>query len=353
MEDTSNIPMFFIIGRPRSGTTLLRLLFEAHPNVIIPPESPIILNLYKKYDKISHWDEKIILSLYHDVINQQYFDTWLIDKEKFKEEILSWQGETTFYELIKKIYLSYPSLYEKGKIEWIGDKNPGYSLYVKRLIKIFPEAKFIHITRDYRDNYLSLIKVNFEVPVVPLVIYRWRFAIQLVRNLKKKFPDSVYSIRYEDLVTDTEKQFKDLCNFLRIEFNQSVLNYYDKKELLKTKYAHSDELLKIHKSLLRPINTGRMDVWKSEMNERDIKVADLVAGKVADSAGYVRKYKKFNLWLFLWILPTLIYGKLMYSMILFGEKLPYKWRNRLQDFLGMFLKAYWKINQKKIKKDTA
>ena len=73
--------MFFIIGRPRSGTTLLRILFEAHPHVIIPPESPFIISLYKKYGKVTSWDEKLIKEFCDDLFRQRYFDKWLIEKE--------------------------------------------------------------------------------------------------------------------------------------------------------------------------------------------------------------------------------------------------------------------------------
>ncbi|NQU34666.1 MAG: sulfotransferase [Bacteroidetes bacterium] len=52
MEQLNKIPFFFVVGRPRSGTTLLRTLFDAHPNVSFPPECQFIINLYPKYGKI-------------------------------------------------------------------------------------------------------------------------------------------------------------------------------------------------------------------------------------------------------------------------------------------------------------
>ncbi len=52
------IPIFFVVGRPRSGTTLLRTLFDAHPNVLVPPECQFIINLYPKYGKVTNWSKK-------------------------------------------------------------------------------------------------------------------------------------------------------------------------------------------------------------------------------------------------------------------------------------------------------
>ena len=51
MDNLNNIPFLFIVGRPRSGTTLLRTLFDAHSNVVIPPECQFVVNLYGKYGK--------------------------------------------------------------------------------------------------------------------------------------------------------------------------------------------------------------------------------------------------------------------------------------------------------------
>jgi hypothetical protein len=75
----------------------------------------------------------------------------------------------------------------------------------------------------------------------------------------------------------------------------------------------------------------------------------LVAGNTAEKAGYVRKYPSFNLGLYLWILPTLIYASIMYRLILLGDHLPYEMRNILNKTLGIFLRLYWKIHERKIK----
>jgi hypothetical protein len=86
-----------------------------------------------------------------------------------------------------------------------------------------------------------------------------------------------------------------------------------------------------------------------EMNRHDIRIADLVAGKSAEKAGYKREYSSFNFWLYLRVLPALIYANAMYRLILMGDHLPYRMRNSLNRTLGIFLKVYWKINERKVK----
>lgn len=347
-QPLSNIPMFFIIGRPRSGTTMLRMLFEAHPNVLVPPESPFILNLYKKYGKVTHWDKEIIKAYHDDVFKQRYFDKWLIGKDELLNHLMEAEGELSFQTMVKKTCLAYHSVYEKEEIRLIGDKNPGYSLYINRIHKLFPEAKIIHLTRDYRDNYLSLINVNFEVPIVPLVVYRWKFALRLARNLKNKHPELIYSLKYEDLAANPEKHSREVCNFLNIEFDTSVFSFHEKKNEFEKAYSGSKEINVIHKSLLNPISTSRMELWKTQMAIKDIQLADLVAGKTAEEAGYKRQFTSFGILKYIKVFPVIIYGSIMYRLMLLGDHLPHRMRIWLNQVLGIFLKVYWKLNRRKV-----
>lgn len=348
-QHISSVPLFFIIGRPRSGTTLLRILFEAHPHVLIPPESPFIISLYKKYGKVTFWDESTIDEFCEDLLKQRYFDKWLIGKDLLYKSLLEAKGENTFQTMVRKVCLTYSSVFDKKEILLIGDKNPAYSLFIHRIQKLFPEARIIHITRDYRDNYLSLIKVNFEVPIVPLVIYRWKFALHRMWKLKKRYPDLIYSIKYEDLVAEPERQFQNLCHFLGIQYDPSVMSFYRKKSEVEKAYAGLEEIGQVHQSLFNPISTRRINLWQTEMSPRDIRIADLVAGKTAEKAGYKRKYTSFHLGLYLWIMPMLIYAFGMYRLILLGDLLPYRMRNSLNRMLSIFLKMYWKFNKRKVK----
>lgn len=349
MQDT---PFFFIIGRPRSGTTLLRLLFEAHPNLLIPPESPFIIILYKKYGKITDWNEAVINEFIDDLFNTRYFTKWLISREEIYSRLIAVQGENTFQSIVLEVYKAYKSVYPKKEITMIGDKNPMYSLYAHRIHQLFPQSKIIHITRDYRDNYLSLTNVNFEVPIVPIVIYRWKYALKRMWKLKKAHPELIYSVKYEDLVADPEKHCRLMCDFLGIEFDPNVLSFYQKKDEAEKLYAGDEGVNRIHQSLFNPISTDKVNKWQTDMTPRQIKVADLVMGKTAEKAGYQRMYPKANPFLYLWISPSLIYASLMYRMIMLGDHLPHGMRNSLNKTLGIFLKAYWQLNKRKVKQLT-
>lgn len=350
MEEIKNIPIFFIVGRPRSGTTLLRTLFDAHPNVNIPPESQFIVNLFPKYGKKTNWTEKDILSFYKDLLNQWLFDTWTMDYNTLKKALLSCEGRNTYGTICKTVYKQYCSLFDKRELLLFGDKNPGYAIYSKLLLKIFPEAKFIHILRDYRDNFASIKNVDFELPVPSLVVQKWKYFFRKFNKDSTVKPDAFYVIKYEDLAKEPEIHMQKLCNFIGIDYNDSIFDFYKKKdEILKIYppgYIHN-----YHSSLGHEINTSRIGIWKKQLSSRQVKLMDATAGKIAEQAGYEREYKKFNMWIWLYSIPGRLYAGLLYIATIIVDKFPYKPRMAILIKGPLFLaKVYLSIfNPKKLR----
>lgn len=202
VKNIEAIPFFFIIGRARSGTTLLRMFFDAHPDVCIPIESPLILHLYRKYGNRKFWTKELLESFYEDLTKIRDFEKWEVDPEILKKGILEFEGSISFRTLCKFVYLNYHSIFHKDDIKLIGDKNPVYSVNMPEIFRIFPDAKYIHLTRDYRDHILSMVNVKLLTPVVLFLAYRWKLSARQMSSMKKRYPGSFYTIRYEDLVTN-------------------------------------------------------------------------------------------------------------------------------------------------------
>ena len=336
-EELNSIPFFFIIGRPRSGTTLLRTLFDAHPNVIIPLECQIIKLIYEKYGKKRSWTENELKNLLKEIKKEWKFDTWKINGEKLRNDMLGCEGETSLKQLIRVIYSNYISHFEKKEIALFGDKNPEYSLYIDKLIRHFPEAKYIHITRDYRDQILSYMKFDFAYPMLALTAYRWKRSVQKVLKAEKKLEDSFYTIRYEDLVDDPGKYLKEMSGFLGITYDPSVLSFYMNAD--KTDFTETQETFrqKYHKDLFRPIDKSSVGLWKEKMRAKDVKVADMIVGKYAEAFGYNRESKRFNLPVFLRILPLLITRKISLILNIFIDRLPYDLKIKIKNRNSLFM----------------
>lgn len=333
-----SLPLFFIIGRPRTGTTLFQSLFDAHPNVQIPWECQFVLNLYPRYGKINFWTEEHIRAFYNDLLRQWQFSSWNIDREKLLTDLLALQGRNSYTEICESVYLHYISFFPKEDIRIIGDKNHGYTIYIDKLKKLYPDAKFLYVLRDYRDNYDSITRVDFEIPAASLVVYKWKYFYKTALKAAKKYPDSIYFIRYEDLAGDPQTHFRALCIFLQIPYNEAVFNFYRMKEQAAAVYPQ-DILQKHHSSLFNPINTGRLGLWKTSMPERKVRIADYVAGSYAEMAGYQRKYLKVGMETRLLALPGIVYARLLYAATRVIDRFPYKLRAALLNKGPLWLAA--------------
>jgi hypothetical protein len=323
-------PMFFILGRPRTGSTLLRTLFDAHPQVIIPQEWPMLLLLNFQFGKVKSWDKPKLEAFYQALFQPLRIPYWSIrnwpgiDLERLHKNILCCEGEQTLETLLKVVYFHYISFFEKNEIVLIGDKNPAISNHPELLAKLFPTAKFIHLVRDYRDNLVSLLDVDFEMPNVTLLTYRWKYSYRVIEKASALHPERFFTIRYEDLVKQPESSFGQLCSFLEIPEDPSIFSFHTRKQELERSYP-PEILQRYFKSLMQPIDDRKVGVYKQKLTQKQIRIADLVAGEMAEKAGYYRDYTRFTIFEYVWVTPAIIYTKGLYLLGKMVKILPYKW----------------------------
>lgn len=336
------VPMFFILGRPRSGTTLLRTLFDAHPNCAVPLECAFIMNMSRKYEKVVNWTSDLLLEFHADVQKHVKFDRWAIDLDALKADLLRCQGNNTFQGICKVVYLNYPSHFPKENILWIGDKNPVYATYTPMMMRLFAEAKFIHLVRDPRDNIISLKNVDFEGPFSALLAYRWRHSARSLSKIKKKYPAKFYTIRYEDMVRQPQKYYREMCDFLNIPYNDTVFDFYKKQDEVLGRF-NVENFLKYHKSLLSPINTDKVDLWKTQLPDRDIRITEWVCGRWIKYYGYGRRYKHPGFLAALRSLPWVLYGSGLYLLRDIIDRLPFKLKVAIKNRGPLLARTFVKL----------
>jgi hypothetical protein len=335
MRDTPAIskiqetPLFFIVGRPRTGSTLLRTLFDAHPNVVIPQEWPMLLALHRRFGSIRSWDEETLERFYQALFQHLRISFWEItnwpgfDKEELHSSILACKGEYSFETMFKLVYSHYQSYFNKEKILVFGDKNPVYSNQTRILARIFPSARFIHLTRDYRDNLVSMLDVDFEMPNAALLTYRWKYSWKAINEVAGRYPERFMTLKYEDLVSDAPSRFREVCSFLDIPYEPGIFQFHTKKEEIEKTFP-KEIIDRYFRSLFNPIDESRVGVYKKKLTIFQVRIADHVAGKTAERAGYRREFRKFNPGIFIWTLPAVLYSKWLYSVGWMVSLLPYK-----------------------------
>ncbi len=336
-ENIAHIPFFFIIGRPRSGTTLIRMILDAHPNILVPPESPLILRLYNKYRKIKTWDTTTKEKFVADLFSVRKFEYWNIDREKLRQKILEAPETATFQELVRLAYFYNKSPFCKKDILLLGDKNPVYSIPVKRISKIFPDARYIYITRDYRDQILSMLRVKLLIPDLVFLAFRWKLSARNVLSLRKMFPEKFYSFRYEDFVVEPEKYTRGICGHLGIEFDPAMLKYYEEEEKIKAKFP-KEQFELFFSNLFKPIQADKVGQWKEKMIEDDVRIAEMVTGKYGKLLGYQPAHP-FCGRIYIRILPEIIRQQWLYLLRFIFRKTP----NRLKRLLGLEEKRFTKL----------
>ncbi len=208
----------FVIGSPRSGTTLLRFMLDAHPLLAIPPETGF-LPLQIPFWLSSHIQKRLFyLSLCRR--HSGWNDFGLSRKEFWKAlETLSpftvSDGLRTFYRLYA----------EKLRKPYWGDKTPSYTLHLPEIRQLLPEARFIHLIRDGRDAMISLRQQWFSPGAS--VVTQAEFWVNHVGTARRNGLNQIdyLEIRFEKLILEPHLQLRRICDFLNLQFNDSMLDY--------------------------------------------------------------------------------------------------------------------------------
>ncbi len=287
VEIIRKIPMLFVLGSSRSGTTLLQEMLDSNPYIVGPPESDFILYLYPRFGKIKHWYEKDIRNFTEALFTlPRISKIWLLDKEEILKILLSIKEKADYQLLCKVIF--YQKRKDKNNILLFSDKDPRNSFFAKKLLRIFPDTRFIHIVRDPRDVVNGHIR-RLHKKNVFFIAMQWVGLNKSIEKIKKNVTGKFFMIKYEEMVMNPDKIFKSLCEFLNVPYGDSIMeNKFAEnvKDLKDTSiFARYRE---IHESLLKPINTSNMGKWKTEMNRYDQGVTIRITQKYAkEKYGYL------------------------------------------------------------------
>jgi len=230
-----NTQQLFIIGNPRSGTSLLRIMMNSHSFMVIPPECGFIQWWFKKYD---NWSSKSNLSEFiTDLQTSKKIETWQLDFDAlyyFLEQRVS----KSYEELMFNVVAFYGfSKQQKLNPAVLGNKNNYYIEHLELLKRIAPKSKFLIILRDPRDVYCSykgIKELNSKSTYVPILsqdlqsftrdwYYNQSEILKFLNKLDKK---QFKVINYEDLVLSSKTVLVKVCNFLKVSFEEKMLHYY-------------------------------------------------------------------------------------------------------------------------------
>ena len=238
--DNSNSPIF-IVGLPRSGSTLIEQILASHSKIEGTMELPNIMNIARKLGN-STKDR----TAYPEVIDTlQEIDLTNLGK--------SFINETKFL--------------RTGKQHFI-DKMPNNFSHIGLIKLILPNAKIIDARRNPMDTCFSCFKQlfargqAFTYDLSEIARYYVNY-VNLMDHWDKVLPGYVYRVQHEDLLNDQEGVTRDLIDFCEVDFESSTLEFYKTKRAVKT--ASSEQVRE-------PINTKGLNQWKNyEIHLKDLK----------------------------------------------------------------------------------
>jgi tetratricopeptide (TPR) repeat protein len=250
-ESLKNRPAYspiFIVGMPRSGTTLIEQILNTSSHVVPGGELHFIEAAFRNY---SSGGEQVRSALAD-------MAAWYRDKITF-------------------ITLNYP--FPKTAPRWITDKMPTNFMYLGFIQKCLPDARFIHIRRNHMDNGLSIYKQNFMrshayAASFDDIAHFMSIEERVMAHWKHLFPDAVHTVTYEDLVHDFEQQTKELYRFADLEWSEQVRDFYLNKTFS---------------------NTASRDQVREPLHARSIGAHRRYAGQMTGFEQELRRYSLFDL----------------------------------------------------------
>mgnify|MGYP003949665713 FL=1 len=235
----------FLIGFPRSGTTLLDTILRTNKKIEVIEEKPVLRNFLRNLDiktknDLNHLDN--------------------LDKK--------------FIQNMQNVYFEEREQYlENKKTKTVIDKMPLNIIHIAEILRFFPNAKFIFALRNPYDSVLSCFMQQFELnpamknfTSLESSVILYDLVMELWIIYRDVFPINCHFIKYEDLVTDFEKTTKELFKFLEIDWSDNTKNFYitAKKRLNISTPSHNQ--------VTSPLYTRSINRWKNYEKEfKDLK----------------------------------------------------------------------------------
>jgi hypothetical protein len=198
-------PYLFIVGCPRSGTTMLRRIVDAHPEIAMLPETHWIPRLAR--NGVGIGPDGLVTEELVDWLGGYFrFPRMKLDPAEVRALV---EPGATYPEFVAALFDLYGR--KRGK-RLVAEKTPNYVAEIATLNALFPKARFVHLIRDGRDVALSAMDRAKKPLTAGQVARRWKRRITKARRQSRKV-NHYLEARYEDLVTDPPTACKRLLDF--------------------------------------------------------------------------------------------------------------------------------------------
>lgn len=292
-----------VLGVPRSGTTMLASMLASTPETIALPEMSYLHDLMELDSK--------------NALDSKKFAEVLLASHRFKNSgICSDDREIPNLFVTDDLKGSISNILQqynqntgaKDFKNWV-EHTPHNARAADLWLKYYPQVKFIHIVRDGRGVAASTMNRLWGLKDIVSLSENWNSRIHSIRKLHARIGNRMFEVRYEDLVEQPESTLRQICEFLGIDFQISMLN---NNGIVDFKHIGGAKLIG------RQVDASRSNGWKSELKDWEIrhftaicannlrcynydisggKALDPVSRRIVKLVGKIRRYysrKRFN-----------------------------------------------------------
>lgn len=233
-------PLIFIGGVPRSGTTLMRAMLDAHPDVRCGEETRVVPRLLQMR---SHW-------------KKSQKESMRLEEAGLTDEVLASAISSFILEVVARHGEPAPRLCNKDPFTL---KSGNY------LRELFPNSKFLFMVRDGRATVHSIISRKVTITGFDLKSYRqcltkWNAAISAMNEECKSLgPKNCLPVIYEQLVLHPEQWMRKILNFLEVPWNDRVLHH--EAEINKKNGISLSKVERSSDQVIKPVNLEALSKW--------------------------------------------------------------------------------------------
>jgi Sulfotransferase family len=279
-------PYVFIVGCPRSGTTLLRRLVDTHPHIAIIHQSRFIPNFFEKRRGLT--PEGLVTTKLVDRLLEARGVKNLETSREMLESLVDAGEPVSYSTFVTGVFDLYGKV--QGK-RLVGDKTPAYVRRIPTLHALWPDAKFVHIIRDGRDVCMSAINwrkadhalgrfSTWGEDQVSTAAVWWEWHVRLGREDGGSLAPQLYhEVRYEELVSGPANTCEKLCDFLDLPYDDAMLRFHEGRAKMKPGRDAKRAWL--------PTTSGLRD-WRTQMPSEDLERFEAASGDLLEELGYLR-----------------------------------------------------------------
>jgi hypothetical protein len=260
----------FVLGCPRSGTTLLQLMLHSHPRIAIPPETRFLIPTYTErlsFGDLEQRANRRRLARFIVRRGTRFRDLGLPRRTIVREIV---EGPPTIGSALGIVLRAYAQRFDRPR--W-GDKRPAYHGYIDALLRLFPDAQLVHVVRDPRDCVASLKRMPWFRASSHYAVAEWAASIRHTDAAARAWPGALTRISYERLVADPESELRALCAALGEAYDPAMA---EPERLARVAVPQRKEW---HSNTRAAVTAARVGRWEKELDRWELALCETVLAR--------------------------------------------------------------------------